>query len=213
MLTLAINTATRIESVVLLKEKKILAEKTWRAAYDETEKLLPAITHLLKKAGVSFQNLNRIVVIAGPGPFSAVRIGVTVANVLSFLLKIPLFTIDARTFWRLRTSTKNAILMLHAGGKFVARYDRNHKEKISPAEKAFQINKKKLTFFGELTAEQMKIFETVKDSSWKFVPVGKLMSFAKIMSGIQSSLLKKKKMVAPLYFKPPHITRPKPFSL
>lgn len=213
MLTLAINTATRIESVVLLKNKKILSEKTWTAAYDETEKLLPAITHLLKKAGVSFRSLNRIIVIAGPGPFSAVRIGVTVANLLAFLLAIPLFMIDAKTFWRRRTLGKNGTLVLHAGGKFVFRSGPRLKEKILPIEKAFKINKKNMTFFGELTAEQMKLFKAIKDPSWKFIAEGKLKSFAQTISTVQSSLLKRKKVVSPLYFKPPHITRPKPFSL
>lgn len=93
VITLAIDTSSIIESVVVFSEAKILAQKKWKGNYDETKKLLPAIEKILKKARLHFPDIDRIIVACGPGAFTGLRIGVTVANVLTFALKKPLFTV------------------------------------------------------------------------------------------------------------------------
>ena len=62
---------------------------------DETAKLPPNIVKLLKRARLLFRDIDRIAVAKGPGGFSALRIGVTVANTLALILKIPLFEIGS----------------------------------------------------------------------------------------------------------------------
>lgn len=95
MITLAINTSTQPENVALFKGEKILREVEWHGNRDETKKLLPAIVKLLKRAKLQFSDINRIQVAKGPGGFSALRIGVTVANTLALILKIPLFEMES----------------------------------------------------------------------------------------------------------------------
>lgn len=93
MVTLTINTSTQPESIALIKDRKILGAKQWHGKMDETLKLLPAIAGLLKRFRLKFQDINRIIVASGPGGFSALRIGITVANTLAGILKIPLFQV------------------------------------------------------------------------------------------------------------------------
>lgn len=92
MLTLEINTSTPIETVALSDGKKLLGKISWEGNRDETEKLIPAVTRLLKRHKKTFAGLDGVVAARGPGGFSALRIGVTVANVLASSLKIPLFS-------------------------------------------------------------------------------------------------------------------------
>src|SRR3989344_4845508 len=54
---------------------------------------LPMIDKLLKEQGVSLKDLTLIEVNAGSGSFTGIRVGMAIANALSFALKIPVNTI------------------------------------------------------------------------------------------------------------------------
>jgi tRNA threonylcarbamoyladenosine biosynthesis protein TsaB len=93
MITLALDTSSAIESVAVFSKKKILGQISWKGNYDETKKLLAAIEKILKKAHLNFFHIDRIIVACGPGSFTGLRIGVTVANVLALILKKPLYAV------------------------------------------------------------------------------------------------------------------------
>lgn len=213
MITLGINTASFEESIALLSGKKLLGEKSWKGNYDETEKLLASICELLEKSRASFSEINKIVVVSGPGPFSAVRIGVTVANTLAFCLKAKLFGIDAPEFWRQRAEISripgDAICMLHAGGNFVSRKGGGLKSGVFHIAEALDIPDKPLVFFGDLTENEFGEFKARKKKSWKFIKIEKLKKFAQTLQAINQSSLQKALIVVPKYWKPPNITKPK----
>jgi tRNA threonylcarbamoyl adenosine modification protein YeaZ len=207
MLTLAINTASSVESVALISGKKLLAEKKWRSNKDESEKLLPAITALLKKSKYKFKDVKKIIVVNGPGPFSAVRIGVTVANILASSRRIPVFTVDTNTLWTNRTNNKKAILMIHAGGHFVSITIPNKKSKIAPIEDVLKdLPVTPLSFFGDITENEMRVFDESKPKSWNMIPEKKLKSFGETLL---TAKLKKVDTAIPIYFRPPNITKSK----
>ncbi len=52
--------------------------------------LLPMILEILKKNRLTLNKLTQIEVNPGPGSFTGTRVGVSVANALSFALQIPL---------------------------------------------------------------------------------------------------------------------------
>jgi tRNA threonylcarbamoyl adenosine modification protein YeaZ len=56
--------------------------------------ILPGIDQLLDKAGWSFSDINKIVVTKGPGSFTGLRIGGTVAKILADQLSIPLVVVS-----------------------------------------------------------------------------------------------------------------------
>ena len=85
---LEINTTDREKISLTLLDKK--AEKYFEfKTKDQSADLLVAINKVLKKNKISLQNLKAIVVKIGPGSFTGVRVGVTVANTLSWTLDIP----------------------------------------------------------------------------------------------------------------------------
>ncbi len=92
MLVLAINTATPHNEIALLDGGKVLFEKTWLSKKDEGEKLLPMIKKAFEKNKKQINELRKIFVVAGPGSFTGLRIGVSIANALAFSLKIPVFS-------------------------------------------------------------------------------------------------------------------------
>lgn len=66
-----------------------------------SRKLLPLINASLSQQGITLSKLTGIGVVSGPGPFTAIRVGVATANTLGFVLGIPVVGIratNAKTF-------------------------------------------------------------------------------------------------------------------
>ncbi|MBI2596173.1 tRNA (adenosine(37)-N6)-threonylcarbamoyltransferase complex dimerization subunit type 1 TsaB [Candidatus Daviesbacteria bacterium] len=83
--TLMINTTKQGEVEVSLKETKLVLFSKQQLG---SQTLLPLIKNALKKAGISLQDLTGISVATGPGSFTGIRVGVSVANALGFALGI-----------------------------------------------------------------------------------------------------------------------------
>ncbi|MBI4789621.1 MAG: tRNA (adenosine(37)-N6)-threonylcarbamoyltransferase complex dimerization subunit type 1 TsaB [Chloroflexi bacterium] len=95
---LAIDTATRLASIALYDGDGVHGEATWRARENHTVELLAQIARLVGLARVAKGNVRAIAVALGPGSFTGLRVGLSVAKGLAFggqvaLLGIP--TLDA----------------------------------------------------------------------------------------------------------------------
>jgi len=82
----------------LIKEDKLIVKKKFFAQYQQAEKLLSAIDKMFQVSGYKLQDLKGIAVVPGPGPFTALRIGVATANALAWALKIPVVGIKLSEF-------------------------------------------------------------------------------------------------------------------
>lgn len=60
----------------------------------QSEKALFLLDYLLKKYKFKLKDIEKIIVNCGPGSFTSVRLGIVIANTLSYGLKIPVFGID-----------------------------------------------------------------------------------------------------------------------
>lgn len=87
---LYINTTdTEKVEIGLYEGKKLVKNKAFKAKYRQSEKLLPEIDKLLKSAKKKPKDIHGIAVVKGPGPFTALRIGVATANALGYALGVP----------------------------------------------------------------------------------------------------------------------------
>ncbi|MEX2013232.1 MAG: tRNA (adenosine(37)-N6)-threonylcarbamoyltransferase complex dimerization subunit type 1 TsaB, partial [Candidatus Levyibacteriota bacterium] len=50
---------------------------------------LPLIEKILKEKNITLRDLNSIEVNTGPGSFTGIRVGISIANALAFILNIP----------------------------------------------------------------------------------------------------------------------------
>lgn len=89
MLTLYINTKDqKLVAVALKKDGREAASLSEENEYG-SQALLPLIKMLLQSENLDFQDLEGIEVETGPGSFTGLRVGVSVANALGFSLGIP----------------------------------------------------------------------------------------------------------------------------
>ena len=88
---LFINTADQNEvTLALVLNGNIVIKKTFLAKYRQAELLLPEIKKLFLNSQSGQKALRGIVVVSGPGPFSALRIGISTANALAYALNLPI---------------------------------------------------------------------------------------------------------------------------
>lgn len=92
---LHLETSTKVCSVAL-SLNGVLAEliESKDDAYAHGEKLTIFIENVLQKAGIQFSDLSAISMASGPGSYTGLRIGVSVAKGLCYALQIPLIAID-----------------------------------------------------------------------------------------------------------------------
>ncbi|HIW72304.1 MAG TPA: tRNA (adenosine(37)-N6)-threonylcarbamoyltransferase complex dimerization subunit type 1 TsaB [Candidatus Levilactobacillus faecigallinarum] len=95
MRILAIDTSNRPLSVAVLDDTTVLAAITVTVHQKHAEYLLPEIERLLAMADLKPADLDRIVVAAGPGSYTGIRIAVTTAKVLATTLNIELVTVSS----------------------------------------------------------------------------------------------------------------------
>lgn len=93
MITLFIDTSTDTLSVALFKNDDMLSS-TNIVSSEHSKNALVEIEKLFKKNNMSPSDTNRIMIINGPGSFTGLRIGVTIAKIYAWACKIKVIPIS-----------------------------------------------------------------------------------------------------------------------
>ena len=88
MISLFLDTCSQIIRLGVLSDGKLIDYTEFTNDNKLSEKLLPAIKDMLDKNKYRVNDLNRIYISVGPGSFTGIRIGVTVAKVIAWSLNI-----------------------------------------------------------------------------------------------------------------------------
>ena len=90
---LAVDATGDVVSVAAQAGGKVYAlRKSGKRPHDEL--LLPAVETLLKRAKLSYEDLDAVAVASGPGRFTGIRIGLSFAAILGMKLKIPALAVS-----------------------------------------------------------------------------------------------------------------------
>lgn len=121
MKTLIIDTSTQILYVGFVVDDEVLYEIKQTGANNHSEHLLKAIEAGLNKHQMQIRDFNRIIVGIGPGSYTGLRVGLTVAKMFSWTLGISLFTISSLDLMASGLFDKPGIysIMLHAKQNFI----------------------------------------------------------------------------------------------
>lgn len=85
---------------------------SWHAHRELAETLTSRILELLRKQNLKLSNLSGVAVFEGPGSFTGLRIGISVANALASSLDVPIYAIDEGSWGKPLTGTKPAGLVM-----------------------------------------------------------------------------------------------------
>lgn len=90
MLILTIRTDNPKAELGLYHGDRRLNYQTWQAHRLLAESIHIKIAEILKTSGINLSEINGIVVYQGPGSFTGLRIGISVANALAYGLDVPI---------------------------------------------------------------------------------------------------------------------------
>jgi tRNA threonylcarbamoyladenosine biosynthesis protein TsaB len=86
---LSIDTASELASSAFSREGSLVSDVAWRCERNHTVELLPRIEQLMDETGIGKADLSAVFVSIGPGAYTGLRVGVSIAQGLARALQIP----------------------------------------------------------------------------------------------------------------------------
>lgn len=200
MAILCINTAFKNPSIALIFNDSSLVQSLGEGQH-QTETLIPTIDALLKAHNLASSDLTKVIVVTGPGSFTALRIGAIAANTLAVNLRIPLLALDTFEYLKLSSKEPETIVLVHAGGNSVYNSD---KTIIDFEQFLHGYNNELIT--ADLSAEQIQEYGQkirLNRDVWGLAEV------CKVVNQNADKYLAKSLPLEPNYVKEANISKPK----
>jgi tRNA A37 threonylcarbamoyladenosine modification protein TsaB len=166
MLTLIFNAS---DETIILLDNEYFEEVAIPHAPNTDELLITAIEKLLRKHYKTYQDINQLLCINGPGGFTTLRIFVSACNALSYSLGVPQAAIGAYQ-WHLAHSKESEAFWLHSTKRdqlFIAA-DSNQEPQLINVQDLPSLIKGKSTVIGDLIKEHKTI---IKDTGLQHITV------------------------------------------
>lgn len=105
MRILYIDTSSSYLYAGIVSERKLICEVKKEFGQSLSEEALPNIVSLFEQEKLAAKDIDKIIVVNGPGSFTGIRIGITIAKVFAWELNIPITTISALEAMSLSSQT------------------------------------------------------------------------------------------------------------
>lgn len=138
--------ALDVEDIIHTKEKI--------SKQSHSEIAIPTLIELLEEANITLNDLDEIIVVNGPGSFTGVRIGVTIAKTLAYSLNIKIKTITSLEAYGLSAKKEDLVVIKDTKGYYSAKIENQQ-------FKDFEY-RKTAEFDEYVTRNNYKFFETDK---------------------------------------------------
>lgn len=80
--------------ISIIKDDKIIYINSDLSGKDTSSKIMPVIDEAFKTTSLNIKDIDKIFVVNGPGSFTGIRVGVTIAKTISYSLNIPLISLS-----------------------------------------------------------------------------------------------------------------------
>lgn len=128
MISLFIDTSTKRLIIGIYHNNKQIYYNCENTSNDLSSKVLPCLKKTLESIKLTCQDIDNIYVVNGPGSFTGIRVGVTIAKTLAWSLNKKIFPVSELMLLATTDTEKNYIVpMIDARRGYVygAIYDRN----------------------------------------------------------------------------------------
>jgi len=179
---LYIDTSSSYLYSAIVEENKIISEIKEEFGQSLSEVALPKIVSMFEEKNLSAKDIDKIIVVNGPGSFTGIRIGITIAKVYAWSLNIAITTISALAAMAISSlENKIHVPMINArrGYVFAAIYDENYKELLKPQHIKLEDLKLHLEKISNYEIISNNEFEDLKDLNKYDPDILKIVNFFK----------------------------------
>lgn len=134
MITLFIDTSLDFVTTALIKDSKILSLKQENIPNMHSVYATSYIKQVLDEANIDANNIEKIMVVNGPGSFTGVRIGVTIAKTYGYLIKKNVTPVSSLKALAISSNHKDNVMALISARRnnyYIGLYNKNNEEIIS----------------------------------------------------------------------------------
>lgn len=132
MITLFIDTSSFDVSIAVLRNNKLLNLINKHIPNEHSKYSVSYIDEVLKKSNINPKDVQHIVVVNGPGSFTGIRIGLTIAKVYAYLLDIEVTLVSSLKSLALSTEGDYILSIIDARNDncYIGLYDTNYNDVI-----------------------------------------------------------------------------------
>ncbi len=124
--------------VAISRNEQVLGELSLNIKNIHSEKLAPLIKEVLGMVSLTAQQLNGIVLSAGPGSFTGLRIGYSIAKGMAAALQIPIVEVPTLDTWAFQAAEQALpvlpVIDAHRGEVFCASYHWENRQLLRDGE-------------------------------------------------------------------------------
>lgn len=166
---LYIDTSSSYLYTAIVENEKLLSEIKEEFGQSLSEVALPKIASMFEKTNLEAKDINKIIVVDGPGSFTGIRIGITIAKVYAWSLNIPITTITSLEAMALSSEEKKVhVPMINARRDYVytAIYDKDYNELLKPQHMKLEDLQEKLQTIDEyefISNDKFNGIENIKE--------------------------------------------------
>lgn len=121
---LFIDSATTNLVVAIIINNKISYIFNNNIGHDTSSQMMPVLSEAFNKANLKPQDINKIFIVTGPGSFTGIRVGLTVAKTMAYCLNIPIIPVSSLAVLA-STTAGTALINARRGYVFAGSYDEN----------------------------------------------------------------------------------------
>lgn len=168
MKILYIDTSSSFLYSAIYKNNTIISEVKEEYGQSLSEVTLPKIVEMFTNNNLSPKDVDKIIVVNGPGSFTGIRIGVTIAKVFAWTLKIPITTILSLEAMSISSETNSyhvPIINARRGFVFAAIYDEKQNCILKPQHIKITELRKELDKIGDyeiISNDEFDEFNNIK---------------------------------------------------
>ena len=141
MYQLLLDSSNVFLSVGLAKDGKVVDRISYEAWQRQSEMMVTEVGNILKRNGIDKSQLDAVVVGAGPGSYTGVRIGVTIAKTIAYTLKIKLYAKSSLSLLKHPVFPTICVFNARSGRSYFGVYQGNkilEKDTVLENEKVFE---------------------------------------------------------------------------
>ena len=125
MYQLLLDSSNKFLSVGLSKDGKVFDKICYEAWQRQSEMMVTEVDNILKRNKLSKSDLDAVVVGVGPGSYTGVRIGVTIAKTIAYALHIKLYSKSSLSLQKHRESPTICVFNARSGRSYYGVYKGN----------------------------------------------------------------------------------------
>lgn len=147
MRVLYIDTSSSFLYAGIVENDILLVEKQQKLNQELSQEALPEIVSLFDKVCLKPKDIDKIIVVDGPGSFTGIRIGITIAKVYAYSLNIKISTISSLEAMALSYDSAGyfvPVIDARRGFVYSAIYNSKMKEILSPQHIKLNLLEEKL---------------------------------------------------------------------